>query len=385
MFKFSILVALFFSFSTFAATKEQQYEVTADSFGNIAYMNNRSDTTNFYSDESRDVACKYKVFGKDIEYRRDGFDISGNPFLATRGGKTYLICMSVNLDYSKGSIDFSLVRNGKLSEWKNIVNIDDGIPDKPVLAINENGDLALSYIDIKLNDKGLKTQLKLLFSKNEGTSWNLSKIKSSDSTLDNVAFANGEQGNYSWSEKEKFYLSVSYYEKAQVDLYESLDNGFSYDLVDSIQFDKTSENFEPPVTKPILDKSNGLKAIILYFGHSFSQSLLFPFQNRIINKPIEISKSSTMLDGVFHRNQFYLLQSSLSNNIVQTKVKVWDESFSSVIFEKILSTESEYSENYYYGAYQKLLLKESEFEALFIDYSDFSQRLERVAIPFLFK
>ncbi len=363
--------------SAYAQNLKHAYEVSADENGNIAFMSGDGTRPNFYENDVK-VACEYQIDGEIIIFKKDGFDIGGNPVIVSNRERVFLLCMSVNKDYSRGSLDLAVfdLQTGNLGPWINVVETVGAIPDKPSIALNNKNVLALSYIEAKV-DNGINTTLKILKSPDLGAHWKAASVPEEQTSNEVIK---GPQGNFTWSVEDKFYTSYGFYEKSVINLIESHDSASSFVIISSIRHEFDNAEFLPVVTKSILSEDGELKGILMYYGHSFGTSLIFPVKNYSLNNPILISNTSTMLDARFVSGHYLLLETKKEDTLVRTYLKKLDIDFSTSRLAVLSSTSKHDEELYYYGAYQSLVCINGNLIAYFIDYFGDHQSLRKEAM-----
>ncbi len=122
------------------------------------------------SDYSSPKRCTFVANNKNgvsntYRFQNQNYDFSANPAVSVspRTGDGYAVCMSVKKDYSRGQLDLFRY-DAKTNEWSRVstpILNTNGIPDKPVIVISEDGTALLAYLDISKNKSRLNSKLKI--------------------------------------------------------------------------------------------------------------------------------------------------------------------------------------------------------------------------------
>lgn len=98
-------------------------------------------------------------------FRHEGYQLSGNPTIAlATDGTMYVVCMSVS-GFDKGVLDISYSKdNGATwAPWTQLIAKTQGIPDRPKMTIDRDGNVRLVYTDIDLlPNEEIHTSIKMV-------------------------------------------------------------------------------------------------------------------------------------------------------------------------------------------------------------------------------
>jgi BNR repeat-like domain len=129
------------------------------------------------------LGCSYSVsldgekWSPTLYHKSQTYEVTGNPTIGMDSrGVIYAVAMCVDKDYSKGALELSTSRDGgnTWSPWTTILTRDKGIPDRPKLLAEGEGQLHLVYSDVELVEGSLKhsrVAVKLVQSKDGGQTW----------------------------------------------------------------------------------------------------------------------------------------------------------------------------------------------------------------------
>jgi hypothetical protein len=109
--------------------------------------------------------------------KRPDFAATGNPTIAVGpDGEVFAVSMSAQADYSSGVLELSNSTDSgrSWSPWTMIASKQNGIPDRPKLAVDSNGDLHLVFSSVGRTGrklKMLKSTIQAIRSTDRGQTW----------------------------------------------------------------------------------------------------------------------------------------------------------------------------------------------------------------------
>ncbi len=385
--KMIVFFIIIFASSVFANSVEivtpfkNILEVTSTPKGNLAFAGNNSSEPNL-NHKKADSRCGYRIDGTFYQFKKEKFDIGINPVLVEDGDRTFLVCMSVNLDFSRGSLDIAVFNHNKksLSRWTNIIDVTNGIADKPSVTMTSSGVLAVSFIYLEKpsSTSDYRSYLRIKYSSDSGKSWhesNLPRFK-----VRNSSDLVGEQGNFTWSENKNIFTSFARYDTNDIFVVQSHDSGKSFSILSQSKHNIKNEEVIPPVTKTVISERGRVEGILLHYAHYFKPVIFFPLKDGKLSKGIKLLDAATLAEARLLRGEMFLLSTNGTRGRGKTLITNFSSDFRMQSDYVVSNNTSFNSEFHYLGAYQSLTFEKGKLVSYFIDYQPKYQKLYKKEI-----
>jgi hypothetical protein len=376
-----LLVPILLSFPAFANETWSQFEITTAYSGSII-SGAWAESNGSYGQPMR---CAFGILDSDgqtwkyITYHQNAsYGLSANPTISIdSSGVLHAVCMSAKFDYSKGVLEYSRSSDGgkNWNPFVEIATVENGIPDKPWIQTNHQGHLVVVFARIQLDKTpstfGLNSQTHYVESTDNGNTWlppkeipSPPKIRPPSSPVSYRGF----QGQWIDYEANAWSLSIAEYGGGGV--YFCRASSTAKLCKDPVLVGEHTNT--APITQIFRGSDPNTFGVLWYGAHKFESAgySITHDGGKTWLPQTEVSKLATTAFAVLKGQDVYILLTEKKGKGIQSKIMKFhiDGNF---LKEAYLSSEVEFSENTYFGAYQSAILRGYSRSILnfYIDYS----------------